>query len=753
MDNLIGSPTTTNTTPDQLDNSRLLRVAGRELPEVIEASNKGLCLHHLFEMQVARTPEEVAVISASVTLTYFELNRRSGRLARYLRRLGVGPEVLVGIMTERSVDMLVGILAILKAGGAYLPLDHRYPHERLSLMVSDAQISLLLTQSSLAHLLRDIEIRTVCVDADSATISQEEEISSCAATESNLAYVIYTSGSTGRPKGVMIEHRSAVALVQWARTAFSAAELNGVLASTSICFDLSVFELFVPLAWGGRVIIVDDVLQLSNFHAAEEVTLINTVPSGIRGLLRLSGIPRSVRTVNLAGEPLGLSLVQELYQYRQIARVLNLYGPSEDTTYSTFASIARESDRSPSIGVPISNTQVHILNADMETVPSGEVGELYLSGAGLARGYLGWPGLTAERFVSSPFSNEPGARLYKTGDLGRYLPDSEIEFLGRLDQQGKRSDRGGEQEDLGVDVLWLYQASGLQWLVRKSHLLHLFSKRLPDLELLLPNLPPPHVRQHLREQTPAEGVERQRVGFLAGCVMRSVFAQVNAATLRVLARNGCRIITPRGVGCCGALHAHHGDLAEARQIARQTISAFEAYDLEAVIVNSAGCGAMLKEYGQLLADDPVFAARASAFSRKVRDVSEFLANLPLNRQLATLPLRVAYDDPCHLLHGQRIGREPRQLLQQIPGLELVSFPEADWCCGSAGIYNLTQPEMSRQLLDRKMRHIAAVDPDVIASGNPGCLLQLGWGVKRAGLRADVVHPVELVDRAYRQMHG
>jgi glycolate oxidase iron-sulfur subunit len=307
--------------------------------------------------------------------------------------------------------------------------------------------------------------------------------------------------------------------------------------------------------------------------------------------------------------------------------------------------------------------------------------------------------------------------------------------------------------DLGVDLLWLYQTSGLQWLVRKGHLLRLFSRTLPDLELLLPKLPPPYIRQRSPEQTPAEGVERQRVGFLAGCVMRSVFAQINAATLRVLARNGYRVMTPRGAGCCGALHAHHGDLAGARQIARQTIDVFDGHDLEAVVVNSAGCGAMLKEYGQLLADDPVYAERASAFSRKVRDVSEFLAALPLSGQLATLPLRIAYDDPCHLLHGQGIGREPRQLLQQIPGVELVPFPEADWCCGSAGIYNLTQPKMSRQLLDRKMRHIAVADPDAIASGNPGCLLQLGWGVKRAGLRAEVVHPVELLDRAYQRMRG
>jgi glycolate oxidase iron-sulfur subunit len=307
--------------------------------------------------------------------------------------------------------------------------------------------------------------------------------------------------------------------------------------------------------------------------------------------------------------------------------------------------------------------------------------------------------------------------------------------------------------DLVVDLLWLYQISGLRWLVRKSRLLRLFSKTLPDLELLLPELPPPSIRQRLREQTPAEGPERHRVGFLSGCIMRSVFARTNAATVRVLAKNGCRVITPRDVGCCGALHAHHGDLSAAQCLARDNIKAFEKHGLEAVVVNSAGCGAMLKEYGHLLEHDGCYAERAAAFSRKVKDVSEFLAGLTLNPRMAELPLRVAYDDPCHLLHGQGISREPRQLLQQIPGVELVPFQEADWCCGSAGTYNLTQPEMSRRLLERKMRHIAAVEPEVIVTGNPGCLLQLGWGVKRAGLRAEVVHPIELLDRAYQQMEG
>jgi glycolate oxidase iron-sulfur subunit len=245
------------------------------------------------------------------------------------------------------------------------------------------------------------------------------------------------------------------------------------------------------------------------------------------------------------------------------------------------------------------------------------------------------------------------------------------------------------------------------------------------------------------------GREQRQVGFLAGCVMRSVFAPTNAATVRVLTKNGCQVVIPRQVGCCGALHAHHGDLATARLLAQQNIRVFEGYDLDAVIVNSAGCGAMMKEYGQLLEHDELYAQRASAFSGKVKDISAFLAGLTLNRQMAQLPLRVAYDDPCHLVHGQGISHEPRQLLQQIPGVALVPFKEADWCCGSAGTYNLMQPAMSRRLLDRKLQHIAAVDPDVIATGNPGCLLQLGWGVKRAGLRAAVLHPIELLDRAYR----
>ncbi|HVR95631.1 MAG TPA: amino acid adenylation domain-containing protein, partial [Thermoanaerobaculia bacterium] len=248
----------------------------------------------------------------------------------------------------------------------------------------------------------------------------------------NLAYVLYTSGSTGRPKAVAVEHRSAAALVDWAGGVFAPAELDGVLASTSIAFDLSVFELFVPLSYGGRVVLVPDALHLPS---TSEVTLVNTVPSVLAELLRADGLPASVRVVNLAGEPLPASLVEEAYARPSVERVLNLYGPSEDTTYSTWAEIPR-GERSPSIGRPVAGTRVHLLDPALRPVPAGVAGELCLAGAGLARGYLGRPELTAERFVPDPFGT-PGSRLYRTGDLARRRPDGEIEYLGRRDHQVK----------------------------------------------------------------------------------------------------------------------------------------------------------------------------------------------------------------------------------------------------------------------------------------------------------------------------
>ncbi|MEO8433240.1 MAG: amino acid adenylation domain-containing protein, partial [Acidobacteriota bacterium] len=391
----------------------------------------------LFEAQAARTPESVAVVSGLGRWTYRELNERSNRLARHLRGLGVGPEVLVGLFVERSSEMLAGILAILKAGGAYVPLDPGYPRERLSFMLEDSAARVVLTQDHLAELL-DPTLGAVCVrlEADEADISREagENLPALAGPD-DLAYVIYTSGSTGRPKGVQVEHRNAVALIAWGREFFSHGELGGVLASTSVCFDLSIFELLVPLCSGGAAIIARDALELPDLAAASEVTLVNTVPSAMTELMRSGRLPDSVRTINLGGETLAPSLVNDLLRSGGAGlRVFDLYGPTEDTTYSTCA--RRLAEAPATIGRPISNKRVYILDRHLAPVPIGVTGDLFVAGAGVARGYLGRPELTAERFLSDPFRGG-SERMYRTGDRGRHLPDGQVQFLGRLDDQVK----------------------------------------------------------------------------------------------------------------------------------------------------------------------------------------------------------------------------------------------------------------------------------------------------------------------------
>ena len=397
---------------------------------------KEVCIHELFEAQVERSPDAVAVVFDDKHLTYRELNQRANQLAHYLRKLGVGPEVLVGICVERSLEMIVGIFGVLKAGGAYVPLDPEYPKERLAFILEDTRAPVLLTQQRLLEMLPEHAAKLVRLDTDWEVIAaQSEEIPVGGVTANNLAYVIYTSGSTGKPKGVAIAHQSTVALLHWAKTIFAAEALGGVLASTSICFDLSVFELFVPLSSGGKVILAEDVLRLSTLLAAKEVTLINTVPSAMEELLRMGAVPASVRTVNLAGEPLRTPLVKQIYEQMKADRVFDLYGPSEDTTYSTFA--LRAAGGPATIGRPIANKQIYLLDSHLQPVPVGISGELHIGGDGLARGYVNRPDLTAEKFIPDPFSDESGACLYKTGDMARYLPDGNIEFLGRIDHQVK----------------------------------------------------------------------------------------------------------------------------------------------------------------------------------------------------------------------------------------------------------------------------------------------------------------------------
>jgi amino acid adenylation domain-containing protein len=411
-----------------------------EWNDTAAASPACACLHELFAGQARRSPEAPAVIAPEGILTRRELAERAGRLADHLRSLGAGPEVLVGICMERSLDLMVGILGTLTAGAAYLPLDPAYPRERLDFMLADAAAPLVLTQELV---LRRLEIeereggpRWICLDRDWPAIAASPAAPPSGVEPDNLAYLIYTSGSTGQPKGVALTHRNAAALLSWASGIYPEADRAGVLASTSICFDLSVFELFLPLCHGGAVVLAENALHLARLAAAPRVTMVNTVPSAIAELVRGEGLPESVRTVVLAGEPLPRRLVGEIYATGAVGRVMNLYGPSEDTTYSTWATIDR-GDGLPPIGRPVGEGRLYLLDARLQPVPIGVPGELFLGGAGLARGYLGRPGLTAERFVPDPFSGEPGARLYRTGDLARFRPDGELLFLGRLDHQVK----------------------------------------------------------------------------------------------------------------------------------------------------------------------------------------------------------------------------------------------------------------------------------------------------------------------------
>ena len=393
-------------------------------------------LHELIEEQVDRTPDAVAAVFEDRRVTYRQLNTRANRIAHHLRSLGVGPNVLVAVCLERSLDMLASLLGILKAGGAYVPLDPAYPKTRLDFILEDAHVSVVLAQERLRQLLTECKSLVVYVDSDRQLLSGAEITNlSSTAGPNDLAYVIYTSGSTGQPKGVAISHQSPVAFVHWAKSVFSQQEMSAVLCSTSICFDLSVFEIFATLAYGGKVILVENALHLRELPAANEVTLINTVPSVMKELIGLGELPPSVCTINLAGEPLSAELVQRLYGLPAVRKVYDLYGPSETTTYSTF--ILREPDGPSTIGRPIANTQIYILDSSLQPVPVGVVGELCIAGVGLAAGYLNRPELTAKKFVEHPFSQETGARLYRTGDLARYLADGNIEFLGRMDQQVK----------------------------------------------------------------------------------------------------------------------------------------------------------------------------------------------------------------------------------------------------------------------------------------------------------------------------
>ena len=430
-------------------------------------------IHQLFEAQVERTPDAVAAIFEDSLLTYRELNHRSNQLAYQLLAFGVEPEMRVGLCVERSLEMLVGLLGILKVGGAYVPLDPFYPEKRLAFMIEDAKISVLLTQAKLLESTPKHNARVVCLDdclTRDAHALKHGENPNCTLTKDNLAYVIYTSGSTGNPKGVLGLHRGAVNRFHWMWETFPFDSEEICCQKTSLSFVDSVWEIFGPLLKGIPIVIIPDAAvkdpkQFVQILAIQEVTRLVLVPSLLRVLLNTyhdlqSRLPK-LKYWTTSGETLCVELFQRFQQALPDSILLNLYGSSEvsaDATYWFSDGNSKSLQRIP-IGRPIANTQIYILDQSLKPVPVGDAGELYISGVGLARGYFNRPNLTAEKFILHPFNAHPGSHLYKTGDLGRYLTDGNIEFLGRLDRQVKIRGFRIELEEIEVALSQNYSVS------------------------------------------------------------------------------------------------------------------------------------------------------------------------------------------------------------------------------------------------------------------------------------------------------
>ena len=394
-------------------------------------------LADLFEAQVEASPAAVAVSNGTDSLTYSDLNARANQLAMHLREMGIGPEDLVAIAVERSFEMIVAVLGVLKAGGAYVPLDTAYPSERLAFMLEDTRAPVLLTQQRLVHQLPAYRGRIVCLDTEWPVIAANSPDNlSATAGPDNLAYVIYTSGSTGRPKGVMVEHRALANCLTDQRRAFGERADSRVLQFSSFSFDGWVFELMLAFGAGGRLCLAspDRLIlgsELISTLREEQITSVLLPPSAL-AVLPDADVP-TLRCLTVAGEACRAAVVTRWAPGR---RFFNLYGPTETTCYCTYAEYDGPVDI-VHIGRPISNTEIYILDTNRQVVDVGMSGEIYIGGAGLARGYLNRPELTTERFVDHPFSTVVGARLYRSGDVGRYLPDGNIEFLGRVDHQIK----------------------------------------------------------------------------------------------------------------------------------------------------------------------------------------------------------------------------------------------------------------------------------------------------------------------------
>ena len=401
------------------------------------------CLHQLFEKQVELTPDDIAVVYEHQQLTYAQLNARANQLAHHLQSKGVEPEVLVGICMERSLEMVIALLGVLKAGGAYLPIDPMYPQERVALMVEDAQTPILLTQQRLLEILPQHQGQTICLDADWETIAAErEENPETNVTIDNLAYVIYTSGSTGKPKGAMLPHRAICNHMLWMQAEFPLTSIDKVLQKTPFSFDASVWEFYAPLLVGAQLVMAQpgghqDKDYLIQVIQEQQITILQLVPTLLRMFLEDEDIPTctSLKRVFCGGEAFPGELQERFFAHFN-ADLHNLYGPTETCIDATSWTCQEGINQQiVPIGRPIANTQAYILDSLLRPVPIGVSGELHIGGAGLARGYLNRPELTTNKFISSPFDSSK--KLYKTGDLARYLPYGNIEYLGRIDNQVK----------------------------------------------------------------------------------------------------------------------------------------------------------------------------------------------------------------------------------------------------------------------------------------------------------------------------
>jgi amino acid adenylation domain-containing protein len=406
-----------------------------------------VCAHELFEQQVTRNPEAVALVFGKRQVSYRELNERANKVAHHLRKRGVGPDVLVGVCLERSPEMVVALLAVWKAGGAYVPLDPAYPPERLSFMIGDAQTLVLLTEERCRRLFSSAGDKAICLDSDWPMLGQESgDNPAPIARPSNLAYVMYTSGSTGKPKGAMILHLGLVNYLWWAIKAYAVEPGRSVPVHTSVSFDLTVTSLYTPLLAGGKVELLPEDVGAQNLLAAllraGDRSLVKITPAHLVLLSQQISPEQAAgmsRTFVIGGENL---LAESLQLWRGSApatRLFNEYGPTETVVGCCVYEVRPADPRSGSvpIGRPIANTQLYVLDPGLQPVPPGVMGELYIGGAGVARGYLNRPELTAERFLPDPFSGVPGARLYKTGDLARSRTDGTLEYLGRADDQVK----------------------------------------------------------------------------------------------------------------------------------------------------------------------------------------------------------------------------------------------------------------------------------------------------------------------------